>query len=164
MNTPSNPGRPGQPYNPQQQQPQGYGQPQYQQPYGQQPGYGVTPDAQAMMQYNANKKETLIAYLLWFFLGSFGAHRFYLKRTGSAVGQLLLWLLGVIVMVVGGIIATPGTQSAQQTGGIVAIVGIVMLIGFSIWWIVDAFLIPGIVNRHNGAVAARLSMPGYRPQ
>jgi len=31
-------------------------------------------------------KNLLAAYLLWFFLGIFGAHRFYLGRTGSAVG------------------------------------------------------------------------------
>lgn len=30
------------------------------------------------------------AYLLWFFLGFFSAHRFYLGRPGSAIAQFLL--------------------------------------------------------------------------
>src|SRR3546814_8901035 len=38
-----------------------------------------------------------LAYLLWFFLGTFGAHRFYLKRTGSGWVQFSVhvggWLL-----------------------------------------------------------------------
>lgn len=40
----------------------------------------------------------LIAYLLWFFLGFFSAHRFYLGQTGSAIAQFLLncILIGLI--------------------------------------------------------------------
>lgn len=64
-------------------------------------------------------KDKLIAYLLWWFLGLFGAHRFYLGRTGSAVGMLILTITLI------GMIAT------------------------FIWWIVDAFLIPGMVTEYN---------------
>lgn len=32
----------------------------------------------------------VVAYLFWFFLGIFSAHRFYLRQTGSAVLQLIL--------------------------------------------------------------------------
>ena len=45
------------------------------------------------------KKDVGITYLLWFFLGAFSAHRFYLGRTGSAIAQMLtlgglgVWLL-----------------------------------------------------------------------
>ncbi|GGG93985.1 TM2 domain-containing protein [Staphylococcus pragensis] len=41
---------------------------------------------------NRGKSKTP-AFLLWFFLGSFGAHRFYFGKTGSAVGLLLVTLL-----------------------------------------------------------------------
>lgn len=41
----------------------------------------------------ANKaKKSVVAWLLWLFLGAFGAHRFYLKKTGSAVVMLILTL------------------------------------------------------------------------
>jgi hypothetical protein len=42
-------------------------------PGGMRPG-GVSDDARAMMLFEANKKAPAIAYLLWFFLGLFGAH------------------------------------------------------------------------------------------
>ncbi|KAL0487773.1 hypothetical protein AKO1_008706 [Acrasis kona] len=36
----------------------------------------------------ANEKSTLVAYILWLFLGFFGIHRFYLNRACSG----LIWL------------------------------------------------------------------------
>lgn len=41
---------------------------------------------------------TLVAYLLWFFLGLFSAHRFYLGRPVSAIFQIVsyLFLLGFL--------------------------------------------------------------------
>jgi uncharacterized membrane protein YhaH (DUF805 family)/TM2 domain-containing membrane protein YozV len=92
---------------------------------GVRPG-GVSEDARAMMLFEANRKSTPVAYLLWFFLGMFGAHNFYLKRTGVAVAQLILTLTLV--------------------GTIVTIV----------WVIVDAFLIPGWIRRQNTQLAAQL--------
>ncbi|MDD2324010.1 MAG: TM2 domain-containing protein [Bacteroidales bacterium] len=54
-----------------------------------------------------------VAYLLWFFLGIFSAHRFYLGKTGSAILYLL-------------------------TGQI-----------FGIGWLVDLFLLGGMVDQYN---------------
>ena len=85
------------------------------------PGLGA--DARAMMMFELNKKEACVAYALWFFLGYFGAHNFYLRHTGIAIAQLLLTL---------------------------SIVG--LLINF-FWHLVDAFLIPGRVRRENTRLA-----------
>lgn len=70
-------------------------------------------------QVSMKAKSTPIAYLLWFFLGSFGAHRFYLGRIGSAVVLLLLTIF---------------------------IGWCTFFIPTFIWLIIDAFLIPGIVR------------------
>jgi TM2 domain-containing membrane protein YozV len=87
---------------------------------------GLSNDTRVLMLYEANKKTALVAYILWFFLGLFGAHNFYLGRTGVAVAQLILSL---------------------------TIVGMVITI---IWALVDAFLIPGWVRRQNNLLAAQL--------
>jgi TM2 domain-containing membrane protein YozV len=95
-------------------------------PAGADPHSGVSSDTRALMLFEANKKTALLAYVLWFFLGIFGAHNFYLERTGVAIAQLILSL---------------------------TLVG--MLITF-VWVIVDAFLIPGWVRRLNNQLAAQL--------
>jgi len=89
-----------------------------------------------MMLYDAQKKSLGIAYLLWFFLGSVGAHRFYVGRTGSAIALLLLTLIGAATTFVG--------------------VGFFILGCSGLWVLVDAFLLPGIVRSYNMALANRL--------
>ena len=77
------------------------------------------------------------AYLLWFFLGTVGAHRFYLGRVGSGGAQLILFVLGCLTAFI--------------------VVGAVLLVGLCIWWIVDAFLIPGMIDEQKSAVRQRLT-------
>lgn len=92
--------------------------------------------AQTMMRYDANKKSLAVSYLLWFFLWMFGAHRFYHGRTGSAVAQLILFILGAATWIF--------------------LVGIFIVGAVSIWAIVDAFLIPGWTRDHNNQLATKL--------
>ena len=96
----------------------------------------ATSEAQRMMAYDAQKKSVLVAYLLWWFLGSLGAHRFYLGRTGSAVAMLVITLVSIPLMLI-----------------LIGFVGIAVI---SVWWIVDAFLIPGIAKIHNMKLATHL--------
>jgi TM2 domain-containing membrane protein YozV len=87
---------------------------------------GLSNDTRALMLFEANKKTALVAYLLWFFVGLFGGHNFYLKRTGVAVAQLILTI---------------------------TVIGILITM---FWVLVDAFLIPGWVRNQNNILATQL--------
>lgn len=97
---------------------------------------GLSDDAKAMMAFESEKKSSGISYLLWFFLGGFGAHRFYLGRTQSAIAMLVIYVLSILLLFVG--------------------VGIIGLAAIGIWWIVDAFLIPGMAREINQALVERI--------
>jgi len=101
------------------------------------PGGGLSDDAKAMIAFESGKKSSGISYLLWFFLGGFGAHRFYLGRTGSAIAMLALYIVSWILLLAAG-------------------VGLLGFIVIGIWWIVDAFLIPGIARENNEALQRRI--------
>jgi TM2 domain-containing membrane protein YozV len=93
-------------------------------------------DTERLMRYDADKKSTFIAYLLWFFLGLFGLHRFYLGRFMSGFLMLVLhglsWLTWYIL---------------------IGFLGFGLL---GLWWLIDALLIPGMVRRYNHALIDRL--------
>jgi len=76
----------------------------------------------AQSAYEDRKTSLVVAYLLWFFLGAWGAHRFYLGRKGSAIAMLILGLTFVGLLVTG------------------------------IWALVDAFLIPGIAQAKDSEI------------
>lgn len=103
-------------------------------------GGGDGPAAATMMRYDAGKRSALVAYLLWFFLGYFGVHRFYLGRFASGVVQALVTLV-----------------SMPLTFLLVGYVGLAVV---GLWWLLDALLIPGMARGHNERLIARLTAGG----
>ena len=87
-------------------------------------------DARQLMlldsEIKSQGKNMLLAYVLWYFLGIIGGHRFYMKKTGSAIAMLILSITVI------GLIAT------------------------FIWWVVDAFLVHTWVKEHNRNLEYRL--------
>lgn len=77
-------------------------------------------------EVRAYGKDMTVAYILWFFLGVFGAHRFYMGKTGSAIAQLILTLTFV--------------------GSFIT----------AIWWFVDAFLLHTMVKERNDYVESSI--------
>lgn len=63
----------------------------------------------------------IVALLLSFFLGTLGAHRFYLGHTSSGIAMLLLSLLGYATLCI--------------------LVGVIPLLAVGIWWLVAVFLL-----------------------
>ena len=94
--------------------------------------------AQAVMRYDANKKSVGVAYVLWFFFAGVGAHRFYLKRTASAVIMLAIFLVSIPLCFV--------------------LIGYIGLVIIGIWAVVDAFLIPGMARDYNNQLITQLGM------
>ncbi len=89
---------------------------------------GLSTEAQILIEQRVTNEGPSegTAYLLWFFLGLIGGHRFYLGRPGSALLMILAWCCFLL----------PG----------------------AIWWIVDAFLISGIVRSRRDIIRQRLTL------
>ena len=87
-------------------------------------------DARELMlldsEVKSQGKNMVVAYVLWYFLGFLGGHRFYMGKTGSAVAQLILSITVI------GLIAT------------------------FIWWIIDAFVLHTWVKEHNYSIENRI--------
>jgi TM2 domain-containing membrane protein YozV len=93
-------------------------------------------ETELMLRYDANKRSALLAYVIWFFLGWLGLHRLYLGRYTSGLIMLALfavsWLLHfVLIGFLGYLIIVP-------------------------WWVIDAFLIPGMTSDYNNRLIERL--------
>lgn len=85
-----------------------------------------------------------IAYLLWFFVGGLGAHRFYLGRPISALILILLGPIGLALML-----------SKNHYGAF-------MLVAAALWLVVDAFLIPGMGTAWKNKVRNELTAAAER--
>lgn len=91
------------------------------------------------MLYDAGKRSIAAAYVLWFFFGWLGAHRFYLGRKLS--GLLMVALAAVAWY---RIIAVEGA-------------GLLAFIFLALWVLIDAALIPSIARSANLQSAQALS-------
>lgn len=88
-----------------------------------------------------HKKSVGMAYLLWFFLGVFGIHRFYLNRKGSAIALLALFVTGWITSVI--------------------LIGFLFLFIGGIWLFVDLFLVAGMVRVENERLTTSFAQKMY---
>lgn len=93
--------------------------------------------SRAAMVYDAKKKSLLIAYLLWWFLGSLGVHRMYAGRVASGVAMLVVFVVSLALTIVA--------------------VGFVGLLVIGAWWLVDAILLPGMIESYNLRLIDRVS-------
>jgi TM2 domain-containing membrane protein YozV len=89
-------------------------------------------------QYDIEKKSLLVSYLLWFFLGYVGGHRFNLGRPISGLIMLTLSAVTLLLTFI----------SFGVLGFLWFVVGL--------WWLVDALLIPAMAAGSNTRIADRV--------
>ncbi|WP_223067294.1 NINE protein [Paenibacillus caui] len=96
-------------------------------------------------ELQSHEKSLAIAYLM-LIGGHLGIHRFYLRRTGTAVAQLVLFLAATFFYIA--FLVLTGLESY-----LLSMVFLVLLLGcaavLTVWIIVDLFLIPGMVRSWN---------------
>lgn len=52
-----------------------------------------------LLQVNDDKKSRVVALILWLFMGMFGGHLLYVKRTGSAVVRMVLTITAILAII-----------------------------------------------------------------
>ena len=93
-----------------------------------------------------DKKSVGVAYGLWFFLGLWGIHNFYLGKTKTALFQLLGGAAAIVLLLSGGLLLNLGS-----------LLGVLVLVAWALSFFCDMFLIPGRVKRNADALRANLS-------
>lgn len=78
-------------------------------------------ELKAIMSLAVGKKSIILAYILWFFLGGLGVHRFYLGKIFTGLMMAALTGLGVLTSPIG--------------------IGVIFFLIVGIWWVLDAILI-----------------------
>jgi len=87
-------------------------------------------------------KSTGTAYVLWFFFGTLGIHKFYIGKTGWGLVYLLLGIVGWISLIVG--LASSATKVGMEPGIILAIISLSIL---GVLVFIDLFTIPSQIRK-----------------
>jgi len=89
------------------------------------------------VKMNMEGKSVVIAYLLWWFLGWAGVHRFYLGHVKTGIAQLLMVVLGMVLTVI--------------------FVGYLILLCWFVWWMFDAYFTYKYVEEENQKLGVNAS-------
>lgn len=102
-----------------------------------------------------SSKSKVVAGLLGLFLGSWGAHNFYIKRTGRAIVQLMISIFFVLAYFSFIICASAGVDDeVLMMFGLVFLVGVLAYLAVRIWSFIEAILL----------LCGNISVDGTKPQ
>ncbi len=96
-------------------------------------------------EFKRRRKSTLTTYALWFFLGGFGSHKFYLGKKRKGILYVIESFVAVVFIAAGGALAETSPQAAL----VPIAIGLLGLLAFGAWWFVDLFTIPRQVRAYN---------------
>lgn len=102
-------------------------------------------------QYEERETNPTAAFLLCFFLGSAGAHRFYLKEWRVGLAHLALFVVGAAALIWGLTQTLPLTSqlASHPAGAALDTLGVLLLLAALIWEIVDLGRIDHEVYQRN---------------
>ncbi len=109
-------------------------------------------------ELDRTRKSPVLAYVLWFFFGSIGAHQFYMGKVGRAVlyialGVCLWWSIVSGVMVAA--VAENPDQGAAGGAAMWMLGGLaVMVLGLLL--LIDLFTIPSQIRKREDGIRAEL--------
>ena len=120
--------------------------------------------------FEGKQRSMIAAYVLWFFLGRFGAHRYYLGLKRSALIMLLISVAGIVAVwvaawgsakVSGADMHTALQSVLLAPNTLLGWIGDVLVWGITLWWLVDAVYTYAMVRRRNnqGLIPASLIEP-----
>lgn len=92
--------------------------------------------AQRLVEFMAPDNEMVIAALLAFFLGGFGAHWFYLGERGRGMARLLVTLGGLLLYIIGAVMVV-AAGGASILGAAIAFIALLALFANQILVIID---------------------------
>lgn len=97
-----------------------------------------TTNEMQLLQSEMSKRETnsTLAWVLWFFLGTLGGHRFLLGEKTTGAVMLILTLMG------------------WATSWL--LIGFLILPVVWIWWVVDAFNLSKMIDKRNESVESEI--------
>ena len=123
--------------------------------------------------YEAGRKSLPLAYILWFFLGLFGAHRFYARAGKTGWWLLALHLGGWLIVSIGHWSGASTDTAITETmlgtatvtwvdfdseGGPLTYIGEALRGAAYLWWLVDIVLVPSLIRGWNSRLATGLGM------
>lgn len=147
----------------------------------------LTPEEEQLIDQEMRRRgnSKLISYLLWFFLGFLGVHRFYNDAIKTGIIQASLLITGFLLLIYLGSLDMPINNAALEAytqcselhpndlqtcmphieqfsqdwkkgGGhyytFLSTLIMIILCVIPLWWFIDAFLIPSLVERKNQTI------------
>ena len=100
-------------------------------------------------QYDTRATNATVAFLLCFFLGYLGAHRFYLGQWRSGLAHLVVFTLGATSVITGFLTTAPLNAALFVIGGVLVLASL-------IWEIIDLGRIDREIHHRNTLLAEGL--------
>ncbi|MFM2064614.1 MAG: hypothetical protein RLZZ507_4285 [Cyanobacteriota bacterium] len=103
-------------------------------------------------ELDRKRKSTTIAYILYFFLGSIGGHKFYIGKPIMGLLYIILLFSGCFLEL-GGVASAYDTSITSEDASIVLAVGLLPLGLLGIMMLLDLFTIPRQIKKHEERVS-----------